>query len=55
MANSSIIYIHLPYEFQFFEVFKTLSRTSRKDLFWNLSKWKKLPPPAVRLIGKMSS
>ena len=41
--------------FGFFKCFKTLSNTSRKDLFWNLSEWKKVPPPATCPIGKMSS
>ena len=48
------IYIYL-INFSFLKCFKTLSGTSRKDLFWNLSEWKKVPQPAACPIRKMSS
>ena len=47
------MYIYL-INFGFLKCFKTLSGTSRKDLFWNLSEWKKVSQPAARPIGKMS-
>ena len=56
MANSWIIYIYLSFKFPFFWiVFKTLSETSKKGLFWNLSELKKVPQLVACPIGKMSS
>ena len=54
MANSSIIYIYL-INFSFLKCSKTLSGTSKEDLFWNLSEWKRVPQPTACPIGKMSS
>ena len=46
-------YIYLV-NFSYLKYFKTLCKTSRKDLFRNLSEWKKVPLPVVCPIEKMS-